>query len=391
MSAEFEESSVLLIDHDSETRKPLRQRLQNRGHSVVALPDVPRTPFDYRRHDVVLFDLNSGFEALACLRRDAPDTPIVVLTGAQGSTADAVRAFKLGASDYLIAQESATDRLEQALRLAVEQGRQWRREQAYLKSLEQTNERLRGNLEALRDDEEAGRRLQFQLLPPDRQSIGPYRFSRRLCTSLYLSGDFVDYFRIDDEHTGFYMADVAGHGVSSAIVTVLLKSYMARYLELYRRAKNQGILDPARIFTRINHNMLKSGMDKHLTMFYGVLNNTTQTLYYCNAGQFPYPILYGDDTVQYIESRSKPLGMFDFAEYHTRMLPLTEKFTLAIVSDGILELLPQSNTNDKLLYLLGAVANEPTSITALSRGLGLDTVHNTLQDDVTLLLVQRGL
>ena len=36
-----------------------------------------------------------------------------------------------------------------------------------------------------------------------------------------LSGDFVDYFRITDRHFAFYMADVSGHGASSAFVTVL--------------------------------------------------------------------------------------------------------------------------------------------------------------------------
>ncbi|NIV97684.1 SpoIIE family protein phosphatase, partial [Candidatus Saccharibacteria bacterium] len=92
----------------------------------------------------------------------------------------------------------------------------------------------------LREDEEAGRRLQFQLLPRDNQSFGDYQFSRKLWTSLYLSGDFVDYFYIDEDHLGFYIADVSGHGVPSAFVTVLLKSYMNRYLELFRQQKNQG-------------------------------------------------------------------------------------------------------------------------------------------------------
>lgn len=392
MMAMAERASVLLIDHDPTIRNRLRRFLQHRGHVVFPLDTLSEsTGVDHRQHDIVLYDLDGGgFEGLEQLRRTAPEVPVVVLAHSR-NTADAIRVFKLGASDYLERSDPDPEMLEQALAQGLVQGRRWRREKAYLQSLEQTNERLRANLQELRDDEEAGRRLQFQLLPPDRQGLGPYRFSRRLWTSLYLSGDFVDYFRIDDDHTGFYMADVAGHGVSSAIVTVLLKTYMSRYLELYRQSKNQGILDPARIFTRINHNILKSGMDKHLTMFYGVLNHASRCLHYCNAGQFPYPILHDGRSAHYVESRNKPLGLFDFAEYRTRELQLPEAFTMILVSDGILELLPQSKVEGKLDYILGTLTDEHATMAVLSRNLGLDTLQAAPQDDVTLLLVQRGL
>ena len=63
---------------------------------------------------------------------------------------------------------------------------------------------------------EAGRKLQSQLLPEDQLTIGNYVFSRRLFPSTYLSGDFVDYFPINDRHCAFYVADVSGHGAASA-------------------------------------------------------------------------------------------------------------------------------------------------------------------------------
>ncbi len=392
MSAAPEEVSVLLMVHDAATRALLLQRLQGFGYRVT-VPEWPLAVLDRpppRPYDVILYDLCSGFVGLERLRSDMPDMPVIVLAHEPNTTADAVRVLKLGASDYLLQTDIEPEPLFRALNRGIMQGRQRRRERAYLHSLEQANQSLRCQLDELRNDEEAGRYLQFQLLPPVSQSLGAYRFSRQLWTSLYLSGDFTDYFRIDDQHTGFYMADVAGHGISSAIVTVLLKTYMSHYLMQYRCAQDPAILDPAQIFARINRNILDSGIDKHLTMFYGVLNHERRCLLYCNAGQFPYPVLRDERGVRYVENRSKPLGLFDFAKYHTQELPLEERFALLLVSDGILEWLPQSKIAGKLEDLLNTLATDPVSLEGLIHRLGLDKLTGFPRDDVTLLLVQRG-
>lgn len=392
MSAAPEDVSVLLMVHDVATRALLHQHLRGFGYRV-AVPELPLSALDklpQRPYDVIVYDLQGGFVGLERLRCDLPDVPVIVLAHEPNTAADAVRVLKLGASDYLLRADREPEPLFRALERSIMQGRQRRRERAYLQQLEQTNESLRNQLDELRDDEEAGRYLQFQLLPPTSQSLGSYRFSRRLWTSLYLSGDFIDYFRIDDNHTAFYMADVSGHGVSSAIVTVLLKAYMNHYLTQYRYAKDSAILDPARICARINRNILGSGIDKHLTMFYGVFNNEQRYLLYCNAGQFPYPALRDDQGVRYIEHRSKPLGLFDFAEYHNKELSLQERFAMVLASDGILEWLPQSKIAGKLEYLLNTLTDGPVSLETLVNRLGLDKLQGFPKDDVTLLLVQRG-
>ena len=102
------------------------------------------------------------------------------------------------------------------------------------------NEQLRQTVRQLQEDEAAARRIQFQLLPENDKIYRHYCFSCHLLTSQYLSGDFVDYFVIDGDHLGFYIADVSGHGVSSAFVTVMLKSYIGRYRELHRQNRDRG-------------------------------------------------------------------------------------------------------------------------------------------------------
>ena len=104
------------------------------------------------------------------------------------------------------------------MRRVIEHAELQRQNREYRKHLETLNRELRQTLKYLEQDEKAGRRIQFQLLPEDNRTFGGYTFRRRLYPSTYLSGDFVDYFPIDDRHVGFYMADVSGHGAASAFV-----------------------------------------------------------------------------------------------------------------------------------------------------------------------------
>lgn len=343
------------------------------------------------RPDLVLCDLRmpevDGFQVLTVLTQEFPELPILVISG-MGRVDDAVSALKLGAWDYLIKPIADMAVLEHAINQALERAQLRRKNREYHENLEATNQRLERSLQQLREDEEAGRRLQFQLLPENNKLYDNYLFSRHLLTSLYLSGDFVDYFYIDARHLGFYIADVSGHGVSSAFVTVLLKSYMNRYLELYRQHKNRGILEPARILKRLNHNLLSGGLDKYLTMFYGVIDIEANRLHYSNGGQFPLPILSDGENARFIGDKSLPVGLFDFAEYRTETLDLPAHFVMALISDGILDVLMQSKLQEKLALLVSLLKDGTLTLETLIRRLGLDE-STTLPDDITFLLIKR--
>lgn len=254
--------------------------------------------------------------------------------------------------------------------------------------LEAANARLEKNLQRMKDDESGGRHLQFQLLPENHKQIGPCEFSHRLITSAYLSGDFVDYFAIDHRHLGFYMADVSGHGVSSAFVTVLLKSYITRYLEDHREGRDSAILRPGEILDRLNHKLLGGHLNKYMTMFYGVVSLDDNRLHYSQGGQFPFPILFDGSRPDFVGIKSLPVGLFEFATYETVELQLPPRFIMALISDGILEVLPQPRLRDKLRFLLSLISNDSTTIAAVVRELALNQ-ENTLPDDITFLMIRK--
>ena len=97
--------SILLVDDDADVRRALGHHLRDEGHNVhlseAGLPalEVLRDT----RVDIVITDVRmpgmDGFELLGCIKRDWPDTEVVVVT-AYGDVDSAVRALREGAFDY---------------------------------------------------------------------------------------------------------------------------------------------------------------------------------------------------------------------------------------------------------------------------------------------------
>jgi serine phosphatase RsbU (regulator of sigma subunit) len=348
--------------------------------------------FHDRAPHIVLCDLRmpklSGLEVLERLVASSPETPIIIVSGT-GDISDAIRALKHGAWDYITKPIQDLGVLEHAINKALDQARLTRENREYREHLERTNARLEASLRKLEEDEWAARRIQFQLLPESPYTCEHYEFERLLKTSTYLSGDFVDYFRIDANYHGFYIADVSGHGVSSAFITVLLKSTMNYYLEQYRGSENNVVLDPSTVLKLLNGHIAAQDLGKYLTMFYGVLDERDNTLHYANGGQFPEPILTDGTEAQFIEAPALPVGLFEDAAYESRSLALPEAFCLVMFSDGVFEIMEQDSLHERKNALRSMVDSAATDVRALARALDLES-RDVLIDDVTLLVVRKG-
>lgn len=259
-----------------------------------------------------------------------------------------------------------------------------------------TTELNRRNLEMqqllvdLGKDAEAGQRIQFQLLPDSPCICDDYRLDHILKPSRYLSGDFLDHFEIDSDHIGLYMADVSGHGLPSAFVTVFLKSLIDQALEKYRSGNSRIITNPAQLLLHLNGEILRQQIDKHLTIFYGVLERSTNRLTWANGGQFPFPVLSTPSGTRFLEKDSHPVGLFGFADYTNVIFELPEVFSLTIASDGILEIINAPSLKDKEQVLLRAANRSSGEISpeAILRRLDYDT-GRALPDDITILVLTR--
>jgi DNA-binding response OmpR family regulator len=272
-----ETAKILTIEDESPIRNGIVAYLEDSGFTMLEANDGPGGLEIFRREgpDLVLCDLRlpgiDGLEVLATITSESPETPVIVVSGVS-LLSYAVQALKRGAWDYVTKPIHDMAVLENAVRRVLKHAQLVRQNREYRENLETLNGELTQTLRQLQDDEEAGRAIQFQLLPEDNTRFGNYRFRRRLYPSMYLSGDFMDYFPIDEQHIGFYMADVSGHGAASAFVTVMLHTLIVQYRDILWQTTDITILHPQRVLQRLNRDFCRQNLDKHLTMLYGVID-----------------------------------------------------------------------------------------------------------------------
>lgn len=385
---------IVVVDDCDSVRAAMMAQLVRLGFATRGAADGLRGLEEIRRErpDLVLCDLRmpnmDGLEFLKAARSFYSDLPVIVMSGA-GLFGDAVGALKLGAWDYIEKPLPEIAALEHAVGKALEKAALLDENRRYRMHLEKVNGELSASLQLLADDEEAGRQIQFRMLPRNHQVFGNFEFSRDLVPSAFLSGDFIDAFSIDERRFGFYLADVSGHGVSSALVTVVLRTFVQRQVADYVRLGDPLILSPSSLLERLNEDMAKENLDKHLTMFYGVIDLAEDTLVYANAGHFPWPILHsGDETVE-LEQPGVPVGLVRRTRYPERRLTLPPQMVLAVFSDGLLEVLPQGDLRRKVAFLRTLFGRHDVTVEKLHDDLRLSE-RRPLPDDVAILLIKRG-
>lgn len=386
-------ATVLVIDDDPSVRDSVvaylddcDYRLQSASGAADALSQIEASV-----PDLVICDLKMpgmhGIELLERIKQGHPELPVIVVSGA-GVMDDVVRALRLGADDFLVKPILDLEVLAHSVRKSLERRRLQAQNQEYREHLEDTNRELRLGLEELRADQQAGRQAQLRMLPEPLE-MGDIHCEHRIQPSLMLSGDFLDFIEVDNDRLAFYIADVSGHGASSAFVTVLLKNLTYRLRRNFQRGSSQDILSPELVLTRINNELLASELDKHLTMFYGVLTLSSNTLSYSVGGHFPMPVLVSPEGAEYLEGRGMPAGLFRDAKYQTSTRQLPEDFRLVLFSDGILEIMSEPSLNDKESALLSMTRSTSGNLDRLWAMAGV-AEHGEVPDDIAMATISRG-
>ncbi|WP_121500020.1 two-component system response regulator RssB [Pseudomonas aeruginosa] len=388
-------ATLLIIDDDEVVRESLAAYLEDSNFKVLqALNGLQGLQiFESEQPDLVICDLRmpqiDGLELIRRIRQTASETPIIVLSGA-GVMSDAVEALRLGAADYLIKPLEDLAVLEHSVRRALDRAYLRVENQRYRDKLEAANRELQASLNLLQEDQNAGRQVQMNMLPVTPWSIEGLEFSHRIIPSLYLSGDFVDYFRVDERRVAFYLADVSGHGASSAFVTVLLKFMTTRLLYESRRNGTLPEFKPSEVLAHINRGLINTKLGKHVTMLGGVIDLEKNSLTYSIGGPLPLPVLFVDGQASYLEGRGLPVGLFDDASYDDRVMELPPSFSLSLFSDGILDVLPGATLKEKEASLPEQVAAAGGTLDGLRQVFGLANLAE-MPDDIALLVLSRNL
>ena len=383
-------TKILVIDDEYILRRSLVAYLEDSGFTVVESDNgLSGLEIFYKeKPDLIVTDLQmpniSGLEVLTEVTEKSPNTPVIVISGAGGMD-DVIEALRRGAWDYITKPITDLAVLEHAICKAIERGKLIAENKLYA-------ERLERNLAILEEDQAAGRSVQMRLLPANEEILDGYTFTYSVTPSLYLSGDFVEYFRISESKIGVYLADVSGHGASSAFVTVLLKSLVAQCNVRYQVHGDKTIILPEHAMEEFNYEIHAAKLGKYMTMIYGVIDTETHKFTYGVGGHYPNPVLVDSNSkAHFLEGSGFPVGIMKNVKYQSHCVDIPENGKIIMFSDGLMEIfMPDKNMTDKEKGLINLIENVNADIPTIQDAVGLPGELKEQPDDITLLCMSRG-
>lgn len=387
---------VLIIDDDVLVCRSIAVYLKDSGFDVFEAVDATQlnSAIEIFHPELVITDLRmpgaDGLQILQEVKQARPSLPVIIISGA-GNLGDVIRALRLGVSDYLIKPILDMEMLVHAINKALERQDLLIENQRYREQLEAANSELRESLRILERDQLAGKQVQKRLMPKRLVTKDNYLAEHYIAPSLYLSGDFIDYAHVQKRYLAFYLADVSGHGSSSAFVTIWLKHLVSRMVREEDLFGNEESFSTGTnlLLQTVNREIKETRLNHHLTFFVGVIDTHTQMMNYSVAGHLPMPILQIAEKSNYLEGMGKPVGIFKEVTWQIYNLQLPEKFSLICFSDGVLEILPANSLQEKEAQLLQKVATSDGSLESVCTTLQIDGDGES-PDDIAILTISRG-
>src|SRR5215203_677037 len=239
--------------------------------------------------------------------------------------------------------------------------------------------RLQGQLEV-------ARQVQLELLPPKDPELPGYDISAYNFPTEEVSGDYYDWVRIYDDEIGIVIADVSGKGVPAAILMAFLRSSL-------RAATHVGYATNISM-SKVNYLLYESiERNQFVTAFHAVLDASTRTLSYSNAGHNPPLLINAKGEVRFIEHGEQPLCMFPTTRYHRYHLLLEPGDVLVLYTDGATEAESPGGVEferDRLAQAVKDHYEQPARemIASLQMAILEWTDHAGSNDDVTFFIIK---
>lgn len=258
--------------------------------------------------------------------------------------------------------------------------------------------------ERMQADLEIAREVQSQLFPK-RAPTMPCLEIHAICHPARLvSGDYYDFQMLNDWQVAIAVGDVAGKGISAALLMATLQAALRSQLrEARERAGRQGsplMFCSSGIVSKINQQLYEdTSPEKYATFFFAIYDDATGALTYTNAGHLP-PVLIRKRQAERLEVNGLVVGAFPFARYQESRVSLEPGDILVCFTDGLTE--PENEFGEqfgeqRLIDALIRHSDLPADkliaeLTAEVRrftGAAHKDEMEELQDDMTVLVARR--
>ena len=184
----------------------------------------------------------------------------------------------------------------------------------------------------VQQDLDAARAVQRSLLPKAMPDIPGFSIAWRSTTCYEVGGDYLDTFALPDGSHLMVVADVAGKGLTSAIVATGLRAAI-------RSLASQPV-SLEQIAARIGQQHWEEGVEarrRYMTALFLRLDAAANAMEIVNAGQNPAALVLPGGSVTMIGASGVPLGMLSGMTYTAQTLEFPAGARLLLYTDGLTE------------------------------------------------------
>lgn len=148
-------------------------------------------------------------------------------------------------------------------------------------------------------------------------------------------GDFIDYFKVDDDNLVIVLGDIMGKKWGAWYFAVAYAGYVRSAIRMILDSEHD--LSPATILDKVNNAIFKDERisDVFITLSVVCINSKTKLLKYAGAGDLP--IIYKSETVKSVKSNGILLGFKQVGNYQNIDLQLKSGESVYLITDGIPE------------------------------------------------------
>ena len=207
----------------------------------------------------------------------------------------------------------------------------------YHQKLQKRNELLQQTVEkgtiALQQQEEElkrAREIQEMLLPNVLPQLAGVQISGAWQPAREVGGDYFDVIALDEKRLGICIGDVAGKGISAALLMANLQASF--------RAFATADASPQAVCTKLNKFLSANlASEKFVTFFYAILDADQRTMIYENAGHCPGLLIRGNGAAELLRGHGAVLGVLPDWIYQDSIVQLERGDKLLLATDGVTE------------------------------------------------------
>lgn len=334
----------ILVVEDSDTQALIIQRmLRSQGWEVIRAGNGQEGMKLLRSDnpDIILSDVEmpviDGFDFCRLVKGSAfKNVPFILLT-ALGELDHMVKGLDLGADDYItkpVRERELYARLRSFRRMKEYQDQL----QDALDEQKVTSDKLAKAVEQQALEMEQAKVTQRSIMPNQMPQVPGIHMVSKYAPMKTIGGDFYDIIQLNENKLGIVVADVAGHGVSAALIAFMASSAFKSHCKLDNK--------PDETLRAVNEFLTgKIENNKFISVWYGILDLSTKTVSYATAGHPPAFVARQKQNVTIpLVSSGIALGLFpnEVNELTTESVQLEPGDKMLIYTDGIYEM-----TNDQ--------------------------------------------